>query len=324
MVFCREGMGMRKFSVVVVIGLVLAMAPALVWGFLPAGLHGFPAIGGYSGGVGSCEPALGGPLAPTIYVGWADSEPRGAHFGAAWIDPDIDPIAPPTTFRLRGQGYRNSGLWLGAAKTLYPLEYFGFIASGWYLIPANQVSTDRIGQVDGNFSSLTRSTRTEWWYADGLFAVGPQSGTTLLAGLRYDSFTVRLGDTEQGDFISHAWIPLVGFQFYTCRGANNLLMRLVGFPTVGGDLRYKESGPAIARDLSGNYGSGSYFLEIFSEYTRKSGAANIGIFGRWNLIHGQTELTESFLGFTPRSSFGFNRHGWTVGGTLSIDFGLPI
>jgi hypothetical protein len=317
-----EGMGMRKFSVVVVIGLLSVMAPALVWGFLPTG---FPALGGVFGGAG-CEPALGVPLGATIYVGWADSEPRGVHYGSAWIDPDIDPIAPPTTFQRKGQGYRNSGIWLGIAKTLQPFENFGFIASGWYKIPVNPATTDlSVQPLTGLEIVTTRSTRTQWWYVDGLAALGPQSGTTLLAGFRYDSCTSSLGDTVQGDFTSNAYIPLVGLQFYSCRGVNYLLMRMVGFPWVPGDLRYREAGPDIARDLSGSYGRGSYFLEFFGEYTRRFGPGNIGIFGRWNLLHASATLTESFLGLTGvRSAFAFNRHGFTVGGALNVDFNLPF
>ena len=280
--------------------------------------------------------------APVFYVGWMEG-PRGTSFGA-----DTDGLGLGGLRKLT-QRYDNRGVWFGVADTVTLTDRLGFMASGWYLVPSNTVSQQVFNDGDGSYPLFGRSwnTNSQWWFVDGLFAFGPCCGpATLLVGLRYDYFTTRFQDPpfaqiapppappvvisgnfgDEADVTSQAWIPLIGVQV-AYEGANSkLAVRAVGFPTTLGSVKYSETILVTNRvEATGTYNNGS-FLEVFAEYSRKFGGADVGVFGRWNNLHGNSDLSVDLLpaGGSQTFKLGLSRTSWTLGGSFNLSFNTPL
>ena len=76
-------------------------------------------------------------------------------------------------------------------------------------------------------------------------------------------------------------------------GANyNLLLRVIGCPSLIGNVKYSESVAGTSNfDASGTY-RGSNFIEIFAEYGyRVNERSSMGLFGRFNSTRGVSNLT---------------------------------
>jgi hypothetical protein len=330
-------MDMKRVAVLCVGILVLAFVPAVVsaQGFLP----GLPAFGGFLGGPYTCGekpfPRVG---APVLYVGWMEG-PRGTSFGA-----DTDGLGLGGLRKLT-QRYDNRGVWFGLSDTVTLTDRLGFVASGWYLVPSNTVSQQVFNDGDGSYPLFGRSwnTNSQWWFVDGLFAFGPCCGpASLLVGLRYDYFTTRFQDPpfaniaappvvngdlpDEADVTSQGWIPLIGVQVAYEGAASKLAVRAVGFPTTLGSAKYSETILVTNRvEATGTYNGGS-FLEVFAEYSRKFGGADVGVFGRWNNLQGRSDLSVDLLpaGGSQTFKLGLSRSSWTLGGSFSLSFNTPL
>ena len=330
---------MKRVAVLCVGILVLAFVPAVVsaQGLLP----GLPAFGGFMGGPYTCGekpfPRVG---APVLYVGWMEG-PRGTSFGA-----DTDGLGLGGLRKLT-QRYDNRGVWFGVADTVTLTDRLGFMAAGWYLVPSNTVSQQVFNDGDGSYPLFGRSwnTNSQWWFVDGIFAFGPCCGpATLLVGLRYDYFTTRFQDPpfaqiapppappqtapigDEADVTSQAWIPLIGVQVAYEGASSKLAVRAVGFPTTLGSVKYSETILVTNRvEATGTYNNGS-FLEVFAEYSRKFGGADVGVFGRWNNLHGNSDLSVDLLpaGVSQTFKLGLSRTSWTLGGSFNLSFNTPL
>ena len=69
-------------------------------------------------------------------------------------------------------------------------------------------------------------------------------------------------------------------------------------------------------------------MELFMEYSKQFGPGQLGLFGRWNVLHAESTLpvNEAFGGVivaTQNYDFSFNRTSWTLGGSVSLAFNLP-
>jgi hypothetical protein len=321
-------MGMKRIVILLLSVLALALTPTI--GFsqgLFGGIPGLPSFGGFLGGPGacgekSCAPAPG----PTFYVGWMEDR-DGTSFTAN------SDVALGGVLSLE-HGYANRGLWLGLGQVVPIKDRFAFLASGWYLIPSNDNSREIYTGIVGE---RTWDTETQWWFVDGLFAVGAPGGFSILAGLRYDYFTTTFKNprnvvgipglpTDQADVITQNWIPLVGTQMSYAGSFGNLTVRAVGVPTLVGNVRYKQTlGAAASRiEAKGNYNSG-YFLEFFGEYSKSFGSAGVGIFGRWNMAEGEAKLSTDLIGLGGSQDFdlALHRNSWTLGGSFSLAFNMP-
>ena len=128
--------------------------------------------------------------------------------------------------------------------------------------------------------------------------------------------------SDEGDLTLNSYIPLIGTQ--ACWGGPccGLLVRIVGFPWVPGNLRYGETGlfsTGTRLQANGNYNS-AHFLEVFTEYSRACpGFGCLGIFARWNYLDCRSNTNQQFLGgITPI------RTSWTIGGRVAINFDMPF
>ena len=313
--------------------LVMIAAAVALWISPPAGAFlgtGILPSGGFFGAGPACDSApspCGLIVPPIVYVGWNDDR-RGISFSGG-NSAGLNAVAR------FGQQHRVRGLWLGVTQPLNLSENLSILGSGWYLFPEGNEATEYYITTGGVQSLRTWTVSDEWWFVEGLAAIrtGYLSGFALLAGLRYDYFyskgsgPVAVGlipssPLDEEDATSKALIPLLGAQFAFTSPVSSLTLRVVGFPTVTGSFRARENVAAGASpdEGTGNY-DGGYFLEVFSEISRQMAGINLGAFARWNALHGRLPSFDvSAPGVTRTFDSELDRHSWTVGGTISVNF----
>ena len=159
----------------------------------------------------------------------------------------------------------------------------------------------------------------------------------VMAGFRYEHFSVRFDNPsdnfgivsttgDEADLTINSYLPFVGLQTTAGGPASNVCVRFIGFPWAPGDVTHSEtgiSGLGSRIDSKGNWNR-SYFWEIFAEYNRNV-AANMGFgaFFRWNVLHGQTELSATPpSGLAVSSDASFDRNTMTFGGSFSIQVSI--
>ncbi len=354
-----EDMGMRR-----VVGLFLAvMFMLLTPTFVPAeGLFGLGIPWGSSWGQapGSCcSPGAyygaWGKCCPAVYVGYEIQQ--GSDRKPLNLSLDLTTAAHALSGQnvLFGQQLNTDfsdpgGLWLGVSNYCQCSDRVGILASGWYLFPSSGDAQETyfnglgiLGSEQATFGSgRTWSTTRSWGWIDGAVILGSPCGLNLIAGFRWDSYSIKLRDpspfasntilfpigtsSDEADLTLNSYIPLIGTQCCWGGPCCGLLFRVVGFPWVPGNLRYGETiNERIGTRLqvNGNYDRGS-FLEIFSEYSRTCpGVGCLGIFARWNYLDVRGSTSPEILGpVTLR--FGPIRTSWTVGGRLALNFDMPF
>ena len=317
------------------VALLLVAAAALLWiaspaqAFLGTGLLPFGGMFGSGGGCNPCEEPFKMIVPPILYVGWND-DPRGV----VWNENSSGAV---TGFYQVSQGHRVRGWWLGVTQQVNLSENLSILASGWYLFPLGTEAPEFYSEP-GGATTFQRvwSVKDEWWFVDGLAAFSPgyAGGFALLAGLRYDYFYSKYDSPynnfgfpssplDEATIRSQAWIPLIGAQYAYNGPLSSLSMRFVGFPTLGGNFRGNENvGAGVSPgEGRGNY-QGGYFLEFFGEASRNISGANIGVFVRWNDFHAHApSLSTTTLGIGSQTvDFDLDRHSWTAGGMVSVNF----
>lgn len=321
---------MKRVAVLSLVAILLALAPVALHaqGLFGSGL---PSFGGFMGGSAACGEKCGGPACATnFYVGWMD-DPNGVSVRLT----EETPYRITTVTDARHH-FRLSGLWLGLTQSCPLTENIGIVASGWYLIPSNKQTLEEYdtGVLTARvLANNSWSTKSEWWFVDGLFALGG-GNTQLLAGLRYDFFSTKFdrnvgpvgNPADTADFISYGIIPLVGLQYAQASGNSNLVFRMVGIPTLAGSFRYRENiGGVNSLEGSRNY-NGGYFFEAFAEYGYKMGSlGDIGFFARYNTTQGKSTASFDLVpgGLSNDYKLDLYRSSWTLGGKFSLSFSLP-
>ncbi|MGB6064216.1 MAG: hypothetical protein WBG50_05385 [Desulfomonilaceae bacterium] len=326
---------MKRVVVLCVGILALAIIPAAVsaQGLLP----NFPLLGGVFGNSAACgeTPSLGlGPLVG--YVGWMPYVTNGVALGVGG-----GPLGPIYEM---DQLYSLSGVWFGLEQTCHCSDWLGFMATGWYLVPSNSTSTEVYD--NGVLGARPWNPTNEWWFVDGAFLINGPGCVSLILGLRYDYFNTEFSNTgtfftspagvaapftlglptDQATAESQGWIPLIGTQVAYTSPTTNLTVRAVGFPTLLGNVKYRETIGALgSAEFTGTYNNG-YFLEVFTDYTRKFGAGGVGVFARWNMTHGNCNSDLNLPVVAGNNSFalGVNRTSWTFGGSFSLSFNSPF
>lgn len=340
---------MKKGLILFVALLVLAALPVLA---NAQGLLGFPWPGrAQAVGCGACDPC-NLPLfePPTFYVGWMETA-RNVTFSFDQGDPG--------SFFGDKHYWRVAGLWLGLEEIINLNCNCGIALDGWVLIPSNrpfesiQGTTRSIVTITGEDDDDGRRTvsvlqgignrdwnsRPDWWYLDAAATYAVYGGSRIIAGFRYEHFSTRFdnpssltlpstsGDTA--DITVNSYLPYVGIQSSIGGPASNVKVRFIGFPYVPASVSHFETGEAgvgTRVETTGRFDR-SYFLELFAEYSRKLfGDASMGAFFRWNLLHGNTNLTTDVLPISVSSSTlgSFDRNTYTFGGSLSLNFGSPF
>ncbi len=244
------------------------------------------------------------------------------------------------------------GLWLGVSDYCQLSDRVGIMASGWYLFPSSgdaqeTYSTDLqfllTDPTAGN--ARTWSTTRSWGWIDGALVLGSPCGLNLIAGFRWDSYSIKLKDpspvtplnflprgtsSDEGDLTLNSYIPFIGTQCCWGGPCCGLLFRVVGFPWVPGNLRYGETGfqgAGTRLQANGNYDR-ACFLEVFSEYSKTCpGFGCLGIFARWNYLDVKGSTSPEILGPAPlilTDTFGPIRTSWTIGGRVALNFDVPF
>ena len=332
---------MRRVSFLTLAVIMLLLAPAFVSasGLFGIGLPWTSNLGGVlSGPSGCCDPGL--KCCPSVYVGYEIGQSRDRkpfNFGSDFS------AAPDGTYQLNTNFSEPGGLWLGVSNYCPLADRIGIMASGWYLFPSGGDAEETYGvglQANGNGGgNRIWSTSRSWGWIDGAMVLGSQCGLNVIAGFRWDSYSVRLRNptsanppllprgtaSDEADLTLNSYIPLIGTQDRCGGPCCGLLVRVVGFPWVPGNLRYGETGflgAGSRLQINGNYDR-AYFLEVFSEYSRNCGSLGcFGIFARWNYLdvrsHTNPEIVNPSiiivdLNEEPRTS-------WTVGGKFTLNF----
>jgi len=300
---------------------------------------GMPAFGGGSGPCGpSGPPLLGNPI---FYVGWMESLGRE---GWSFADPNPGSLFGGT------HRYPAAGLWLGLEETINFNETCGLDLDGWVLIPSNRQGSEQEPTITTITTSSTTTsvpgignrtwnTNTEWWYLDAATTWAFCTPFKVLAGFRYEHYSTRFdnpGDifgvvstpNDTADLTVNSYMPFVGLQTSIGGPESNVLVRFIGFPVVPVNLTFSETNAntlGTRVDSTGNWSS-SYFTEVFAQYNRNFAAGmGIGAFFRWNLYHGQSNLTTNPLGLGSVSSdAAFDRNTITLGGNVQLNFGSPF
>jgi hypothetical protein len=291
------------------------LTPVTAQGLFGAGLPGLSSVEGFLSRPSGCgEKMRPGLAAPVFYVGWMEDR-NGTGYELSSDDG-----------RLSHQ-YPLRGVWLGLGETIALSDSLGAVLSAWVLVQGNNTHTS---ELDGNTPYEWERTPSNWYFLDGLLSYKCAGGFTGLAGFRYEYYTSHFRklnppvSPDSGDVKINNYIPLLGVQWDYVGTETNLLFRTVGFPALFGNFDLVELFGLAPFEAKGNYNNG-YFLEVFSEYSRKFGGMNVGVFGRWNLAHTTSNANAGDVG-TPRTGFslGLQRTTWTLGGSFSLAFNSPL
>ncbi|HTY25524.1 MAG TPA: hypothetical protein VMC85_20510 [Desulfomonilaceae bacterium] len=304
-----------------------------------------------SGGGSCCDPGLYGAWGPgkcctQFFVGWEVRRDRDRRPFASTLD---------LTGNINGLGFQQintdfsdpSGLWLGVSNYCQCSDNVGILITGWYLFPTGGDAQENYLTNFGNgiIQSRTWSTNISRGWIDAAFVLGSPCGLNLIAGFRWDSWNFQLKNpspvtpvstfaigtpSDEADLTLNSYIPLIGTQ--ACWGGPccGLLVRVVGFPWVPGNLRYDVTGiagPNTRLQVNGNYSTG-HFIEVFSEYSRTCpGFGCIGIFARFNYLGVRTRTSPQILGIVPppvvEDTEGPRGTSWTLGGKVTLNFDTP-
>lgn len=314
-----------------IFAILILTGSANAQGLFGMGLPGLPSLGGFAGATAGCGETLYAKTGTlSIYAGWMEDR-QGTRFTVDGGNADVFGVISVR------QQYPNRGLWLGVSDTVVLGDGLSVIASSWYLVPSSVPARQHIDLV-GFPAARSWQTDNRWWFADGLFALGRPGGLSALAGLRYDYFTTRFKDPFDSDFggpdahsdvIAATWIPLFGAQYGYAGPSSSLIVRAVGTPVIFGYAKFLDSdGIGTRLEERGRWTRG-YFLEFFGEYSRNVGLGSVGVFARWNLAEGRATNANVERDVSPpppstNYNLGFNRLSWTLGGSISLDFDLPI
>ena len=269
--------------------------------------------GEWTSGLGlPCSWGSGGIGMPSVYVGWLES-PRGSTWSLQRRDHTGTAAWP-----LRG-------LWLGVSKEFMGCEGLGLLVSGSLFLPRHSYGTWVASPRSEDFKFEVPSY--DWWSLDALAAKRISGGCELLAGMRWDHSSIRIGyyDNTDDDYILNAYIPLVGMQMAQRSCAGSLVVRVVGTPVVFGNLTYNfwtGDGYNEHRNFTSN---NSYFVELFAEYSRSVGGNLVaGAFAKWNALSVRTEDKNLRGSTTEPISWSVNIQSLVVGGSLSLGFTCPL
>jgi hypothetical protein len=288
------------------------IGPAAAQGIFGSSVTDVASLGGSFSGSSGCGASPWARLGtPVFYVGWT-----GDRNG--------------TTYELSNDGGSLShrfplrGIWVGIGETVALTDTVDALLSGWTLVQATNVAMD---EMDDLSPYQWKKTPTNWYFVDGLLAYKSCGAFAALAGFRYEYFTSNFRrlrppvSDDTGDVKISSYIPLLGLQWHYCDTDTSILFRTVGFPVQFGRFTLMELFGGDPAQWNGDYKNG-YFLEIFSEYSKKVSTMQIGVFGRWNLSH--TTASPNLNAGGGSSDLGFQRTTWTFGGNLSVAFNTPL
>jgi hypothetical protein len=279
-----------------------------------------------------------------FYAGWLESR-RGLEFGIQTDTPGpipIDVLSVEYSLPTRG-------VWFGAETTIPISNSVTLFGKGWMLAP-QRTSVDGAIILGFPIRESQESNNMSWWYLDALAGYNLLPKTALLAGVRFEQHQNTLknrtwgaggasipGVEGQTELNLVSWIPLFGIS--TTVGGRTSTVKVSAFYTpvfssqVDAKMGFTAAapsptfGPGLV-EVKGTASSG-YFYEAMLEYSTYVMGANLGAFARLSCTHGQAKnmkMTWNGANWPPGLdvpySSSFDRTGWTVGGSLSVDFAI--
>ncbi len=293
------------------------------------------------GGSGSFGEQLERSLGtPTFYIGYL-TDRAGTRFG---FDAESVGLGGVTAITHK---YEKAGIALGVEVPFVLKSNFAFLPSAWYVAPI--MKKDEETYFAGGAPAFGREwdTANTWWWAQGAvaYAIG---NTAVLGGFRYDYYDTKFDSPEgffgvppsdsdqEADVTANNFVPFFGVQYTYDVAPTNLFVRMVGFPFLLGTADYRQTigltGASSRLEGSGNY-DGGYFFEAQVDYSRRMfGKGQMGVFGRFSMVHGTATIDVdgdgaplfAAGGETDTFDFNLNRTAWTIGGKFSVDFHLPF
>jgi hypothetical protein len=233
------------------------------------------------------------------------------------------------------------GLWLELSGMMPLNDRVSLFAAGSWLVPVNGKSDEDYVFFNWGDRKGRWQTSIQWYTLDGGGAFSSDGPVAVVAGFRYDSFEAGFSDPEriveilslpsdEANFWFGLYIPYVGL---VTGWGSTLRVGFIGFPYLPGEVKYGQTvgaaQPSTVRvDASGAVSDG-YFMEIFAQGGADVGAANIGLFGKWEYLRARAtlDLDARFLGtqtLNDSVDLGFYRQCWTVGCELTLDFVSPL
>lgn len=323
-------------------------------------LPGTP-FGAYNGPVYDFSGSTSLQSTTAFTVGYS-AHRKGVTFGFTANDFGVTGAVGNNPFVGNLRSYPLRGVWIGGSQKIAVNNTFSATVCGRYFFPTDRsLSEEEYFRLLGFIPFQTNRgwhTDIEWWKlgGEGMYAVWETIG--IIGGFRFDSFQTRFegdpafvfgGPGQQGnesDFDVYTYLPYVGVSAFNDWSGGHLEVRVIGFPCLPGDVKYRSTrswilavGPGFPFynrfEASGNFKSG-YWLQAGAEYGLTLGSYTAGIFAQYELLHGKATvgLDRDAIGqglpipiansSTGEFSLGYDRQFWTVGGNLVLDFGLPL
>ncbi len=219
------------------------------------------------------------------------------------------------------------GVWLGISSELPLIKDFGIIGTGGLLVPSRTTSR-RVQTLGGPLPGPQDRSLNNFSIVDAALFLNMPASAKILGGFRWDRLdtTFRQDSLDRIDFTINAFLPYLGVQL----NQGNVVVRLIGFPAAPGNLRWEELRPqaplAAIGSTSLGFKSGA-FLELFGSYSKRlSDSMEIAGYLTYNYLNARTvDESPPVLNFVPeKNSFAYNRRYWIVGGSIMLDFNLPI
>lgn len=230
------------------------------------------------------------------------------------------------------QDYPSGGLWLGLRGDVGFTDRTAAWAGGTWMIPQHfEADEESLRFVEWRRANRKWDVHTQWYTLDGAFTYAVYPTLKAVGGLRFDSFTafcsdpysatpdVSSGSGDEADTTITTYTPFVGF---LVDYGSTLRAGAIGFPRVPGRATHKETFGGKLRWEARSDLADSYFVEAFCEWRTDFPGGSLGLFGKWNYIHGTSFFYVESLGsytddFTLKLTF--DRQNWILGGLVSFD-----
>lgn len=303
-------------------------------GSIVSALPGLPSFFPSKSGCGAPKSPIGPPV---VYFGYVGDFGKTSFSATAQNGPTLGLLQSAK------QSYDISTGWLAASLPI-TLGDFGLaqVSASWAL-PTSARSEEEY-DFGGTPTQREWSAKIQWYTFEGLGAIPVYGSTFFVGGYRYDSFATTFTDpgdvlggipsvaSDEADVNSSLHIPFVGLLFTKSVSNVTWAFGAVGFPTLFGNVKYKEAINQTTQrflDVSGDV-NGGYFLELFCEYALKAFGGTFGGYAKFSTVQATSTVTNWNLDVPALASesaevnLGLHRNVFNIGGRASIDFDLPF
>lgn len=237
-----------------------------------------------------------------------------------------------------------NGIWVGAASRISWSDLFGIRVEGRYLIPTEDgKKIDTFTQLAvGNSIGRSFNSKLNWALLDGLVTLNPVKGFSVLTGVRWDNFYLKLNSppniagfstsADESDLLAANIQVYGGFEWTWAGCDSGILVRVIASPWtfshVEYGMTYGDPGglPSIRDDLNCDSKQAAS-LELYLSYgmrlSKNMSVAGFGSVSTLNILC-DTSLKASEVGVGSVSQpweVGFHRQNYMLGGNVAVAFG---